>query len=128
MKTRFYLLLFYLVLVFPVLAQEEEQLKRPADIKVTEYDEFKNTSFDTYDESLKLKKNMTVITGFETKVGGAVHREGPAGALSGAPPNSSLRVTVVPADVDNVALGRRAPTAGGIVWVDIDAPFRALAR
>jgi hypothetical protein len=38
----------------------------------------------------KVKQNMTVLTGFETKVGGAVHREGPAGALSGAPPNGSL--------------------------------------
>jgi hypothetical protein len=43
------------------IAQEEEKLKRPDDIKVTEYDEFKNTSFNTYDESLKLAQNVKVI-------------------------------------------------------------------
>jgi hypothetical protein len=60
MKAKF--LFFGLTLLtVSAFAQEEEQLKRPADIKVADYDEFKNTSFDTYDESIKLSKNFEVI-------------------------------------------------------------------
>ncbi|HEY0705616.1 MAG TPA: DUF1552 domain-containing protein [Polyangia bacterium] len=42
----------------------------------------------------KVKQNMTVLTGFDSKVGGAVHREGPAAALSGAPPNSAMNYSL----------------------------------
>jgi hypothetical protein len=63
MRSRFLLPIILLLFSVPVFSQDaqEEELKRPADIKVSDYDEFKNTSFDTYDESIKLKKNVTVL-------------------------------------------------------------------
>jgi hypothetical protein len=62
MKTNTLLLCFILISGF-AFAQDEkkEVITRPADIKVSEYDNFKNTSFDTYDQSTKLKDNLTVI-------------------------------------------------------------------
>jgi hypothetical protein len=66
MKTRYLLSLAFVMFTFLAFAQseenkEEEVVTRPSDIKVADYDEFKNTSFDTYDESLKLKRNMTTL-------------------------------------------------------------------
>jgi hypothetical protein len=61
MKASILIPVFLLVLSFNAFAQDEEEPKRPADIKVADYDDFKNTSFDTYDESLKLRKNVAVI-------------------------------------------------------------------
>lgn len=57
------ILFLILVTSVSVLAQEEkkEELKRPDNIKVAEYDNFKNTSFDAFAESAKLKDNLGVI-------------------------------------------------------------------
>lgn len=41
----------------------------------------------------KVKQNLTVLTGFDVKLAGTVHRVGPAGALSGAPHNAALNYT-----------------------------------
>lgn len=41
----------------------------------------------------KVKQNLTVLTGFDVKLSGTVHRVGPAGALSGAPHNAALNYT-----------------------------------
>jgi hypothetical protein len=40
-----------------------------------------------------IKQNLTVLTGYDCKVGGAVHRTGPAAALSGAPHSGSMNYT-----------------------------------
>jgi hypothetical protein len=42
----------------------------------------------------KVKQNLTVLTGFDVKISGTVHRVGPAGALSGAPHNAALNYTM----------------------------------
>lgn len=57
------ILFFILLAATSVLAQEEkkDELKRPDNIKVPEYDNFKNTSFDALAESGKLKDNLAVI-------------------------------------------------------------------
>ena len=62
MKATNFLPVFLLIVSISAFAQDEEEvLQRPADIKVSDYDEFKNTSFDTYDESRKLVRNVAVI-------------------------------------------------------------------
>ena len=57
--------LIWLVLVIfiaaPMYAQNDKTLKRPNDIGNGEYDEFKNSSFNTYEESNKLNQNLTHI-------------------------------------------------------------------
>ena len=62
-----------------------------------------------------VKKNMTVLTGFEPKVGGVVHREGPAGALSGHPHTSG-------------AMNYSAPTIDHVIskLIGGTTPFRSL--
>jgi hypothetical protein len=40
-----------------------------------------------------VKQNLTVLTGYDCKVGGVVHRTGPAAALSGAPHSRSMNYT-----------------------------------
>jgi hypothetical protein len=61
MKPSMLLSAFMLLFSICSFAQDEEPLKRPSDIKVADYDEFKNTSFDTYDESVQLAKNVAII-------------------------------------------------------------------
>lgn len=60
---KFPILLICMLFSFPAVGQSEneEDVKRPPDIKVVDYDDFKNTSYDTYDESLKLKENLGVL-------------------------------------------------------------------
>jgi hypothetical protein len=41
----------------------------------------------------KVKQNLTVLTGYDVKLTGTVHRIGPAAALSGAPHNAALNYT-----------------------------------
>ena len=62
----------------------------------------------------KVKQNLTVLSGYDCKVGGAVHRTGPAAALSGAPHSRSLNYTAP--TIDHVI----AKLIGGTT------PFRSL--
>ena len=48
----------------------------------------------------KVKKNLTVLTGYLVNMTGSVHRIGPAGALSGSPHNADLNYTAP--TIDNV--------------------------
>jgi hypothetical protein len=48
----------------------------------------------------KVKQNLTVLSGYDCKVGGAVHRTGPAAALSGAPPSRAQNYSA--ATIDHV--------------------------
>jgi hypothetical protein len=41
----------------------------------------------------KVKQNLTVLTGYDVKLAGTIHRIGPAAALSGAPHNAALNYT-----------------------------------
>jgi hypothetical protein len=60
MKTTKHLLLILLSVISSyVLAQDPPA--RPSDIKVAEYDAFKNNSFDLLTESTKLKDNVTAV-------------------------------------------------------------------
>jgi hypothetical protein len=62
----------------------------------------------------KVKQNMTVISGYDAKFGGSVHRVGPAAALSGAPHSSALHYT--------------APTIDHVIsrLIGGSTPFRSL--
>lgn len=63
MKKYFYLLVA-LVALFPVtVSAQEEAPKRPENIGVSDFDSFKNNSFDILDESASLKKDATRIDG-----------------------------------------------------------------
>jgi hypothetical protein len=62
----------------------------------------------------KVKQNLTVLSGYDCKVGGSVHRTGPAAALSGAPHSRSGNYTAP--TIDHVI----AKLIGG------STPFRSL--
>jgi vacuolar-type H+-ATPase subunit I/STV1 len=56
------LYLFGALIMFPVLTMaQDKEVKRPDNIGVSDYDSFKNTSFDIKDESTTLKDNVMVI-------------------------------------------------------------------
>jgi hypothetical protein len=60
MKNTKHLLLILVSLISSfVLAQDPPQ--RPSDIKVAEYDAFKNNAFDLLNESTKLKDNLSTV-------------------------------------------------------------------
>jgi hypothetical protein len=57
-----------------------------------------------------VKKNLTVLTGYDVKLSGTVHRIGPAGALSGAPHSAALNYTAPTIDhVINKIIGNTTP-------------------
>jgi hypothetical protein len=57
-----------------------------------------------------VKKNLTVLTGYDVKLSGTVHRVGPAGALSGFPHNAALNYTAPTIDhVINKIIGNTTP-------------------
>lgn len=58
----FILFLFAAVVSQSVLAQDDAP-KRPENIGISDFDSFKNNSFDILDESTKLKKDATRIDG-----------------------------------------------------------------
>jgi hypothetical protein len=62
----------------------------------------------------KVKKNLTVLTGYQVKIQGSVHRVGPAGALSGSPHSTALNYT--------------APTIDHVIssLIGSTTPFRSL--
>lgn len=51
---------FSLFLIAPLFAQDKT-IARPADIGESEFDEFKNSSFNVLEESTKLKENLTHV-------------------------------------------------------------------
>lgn len=55
------MLTFAALLFLSGFAFAQDEVNRPSDIKVGEYDNFKNTSFDTFNESMKLKDNLNTI-------------------------------------------------------------------
>lgn len=66
MKKFITLLTGFLLLSMAVLAQDQEKEekeapKRPDNIGVSDFDSFKNTAFDSQDQSLKLKENTEKI-------------------------------------------------------------------
>jgi hypothetical protein len=60
-KYFFSLILVAVALPGFVFAQDAEKAKRPDNIGVSDFDSFKNTSFDILDESTSLKKDATRI-------------------------------------------------------------------
>jgi hypothetical protein len=62
----------------------------------------------------KVKKNMTVLTGYELKVSGEAHRIGPAGALSGHKHDDARNYTA--ATIDHVIAG----------LIGTSSPFKSL--
>ena len=63
MKKIFSLLTLLSILFATVIlyAQETEDVERPKDIGVSDFDNFKNTSFDIKDESASLKESVIHI-------------------------------------------------------------------
>ena len=59
-KLQFVLLLVGIVLIYPAFAQDKT-VNRPADIGESEFDNFKNSSFNVLEESTKLKRDLTHI-------------------------------------------------------------------
>src|SRR5688572_22156794 len=63
MKKYFYLLIALVALLPVSVSAQEEAPKRPENIGVSDFDSFKNNSFDILDESASLKKDATRIDG-----------------------------------------------------------------
>lgn len=64
MKNYVYLMLVLFAFTQSIQAQEEDKTpKRPENMGVSDFDSFKNNSFDILDESAKLKKDATRIDG-----------------------------------------------------------------
>ena len=63
MKTRYFSILFLsLIFAGSLQAQDDKKPpKRPDNISVSDYDSFKNSSFDIMDNAIKLKLNFTTI-------------------------------------------------------------------
>jgi hypothetical protein len=61
MKLRALSLALLTLLVATTAVQAQDKPKRPGDISVSEFDTFKNTSFDIVDASHNLKNNVTTI-------------------------------------------------------------------
>ena len=63
MKKSLVLLILLGIFIFPGVmnAQDKEDVKRPKNIEVSDFDSFKNSSFDVKDESASLKKDVTHI-------------------------------------------------------------------
>lgn len=59
-KLFFTILAFSLLIAAPLMAQDKT-VSRPADIGESEFDEFKNSSFNVMEESTKLKENLTHV-------------------------------------------------------------------
>jgi hypothetical protein len=53
--------LLFVVLVYQSVSAQDDTPKRPENIGVSDFDTFKNNSFDIMDESAKLKKDATRI-------------------------------------------------------------------
>jgi len=60
MKTKVTLLFAFLFITGMTMAQDTPP-ERPSDISVSEFDNFKNTAFDSHGESTKLKDNVNTI-------------------------------------------------------------------
>lgn len=57
-----YMSLFLLCFALAAVAQDDAKpLKRPDNISVSNFDDFKNTSFDVLEQSAKLKQDVTTI-------------------------------------------------------------------
>src|SRR5689334_5945604 len=61
MKKYVYLLAFLAVLMPGLLAAQDDAPKRPENIGVSDFDVFKNNSFDILDESTKLKTDAAKL-------------------------------------------------------------------
>jgi hypothetical protein len=61
MKPRALLLALLAVVLLTRVVSAQDKPKRPGDISVSEFDTFKNTSFDIVDASHNLKNNVTTI-------------------------------------------------------------------
>lgn len=63
MKKSILFVMFTCIFFLPgiMLAQDKEDVERPKDIGVSDFDNFKNTSFDIKDESATLKESVTHI-------------------------------------------------------------------
>lgn len=59
-KIQLVMLAFYLLLTAPLWAQDKT-INRPADIGESEFDEFKNSSFNVLEESTKLKRDLAHV-------------------------------------------------------------------
>ena len=59
MKARYFSLLLLALFAFVAVSYAQDKPKRPNDISVSEFDTFKNTSFDIVDASHNLKTNVT---------------------------------------------------------------------
>ena len=59
-KVQFAFIFLSLILIIPTLAQDKT-VSRPSDIGESEFDEFKNSSFNVLEESTKLKENLTHV-------------------------------------------------------------------
>jgi hypothetical protein len=63
MKKYFYSLLILVALVPVTVLAQDDAPKRPENMGVSDFDSFKNNSFDILDESASLKKDATRIDG-----------------------------------------------------------------
>ena len=63
MKKSLVLLILLGIFIFPGVmnAQDKKDVERPKNIGVSDFDNFKNSSFDVKDESASLKENVTHI-------------------------------------------------------------------
>lgn len=59
-KVQFVFIFLSLILIIPVFAQDKT-VSRPSDIGESEFDEFKNSSFNVLEESTKLKTDLSHI-------------------------------------------------------------------
>ncbi len=70
-KLQFVLVLMSILFVFPLIAQEKT-VSRPEDIGESEFDNFKNSSFNVMEESAKLKRDLTHIDNEIKSYGGVL--------------------------------------------------------
>jgi hypothetical protein len=76
MKTRYFSLLFLISLTFAGMLQAQDDKKppkRPDNISVSDFDDFKNTSFDIMDNAIKLKQDFGTIDNEVKKYSGIVN-------------------------------------------------------
>ena len=76
MKTRYYSILLLMSLSFAgsLFAQDDKKPpKRPDNISVSDYDGFKNSSFDIMDNAIKLKQNFGTIDNEVKKYSGIIN-------------------------------------------------------
>ena len=55
------ILLIFGIIITPIILMGQDEIKRPKNIGVSDFDSFKNTSFDIREESATLSENVGVI-------------------------------------------------------------------